>query len=171
MPPTIAGSNQLERRAPQALTPEVVDPRIADIEAMARWFDYAFEIPGGFRFGLAGIIGLIPGIGDILDALISLYIVYRAVQIGVSRVTLARMVVNVGIESVIGALPFVGDLLVIGYKANKRNYQLLRSHLHEPLRQKSRDAWFLVITALILIACLSLPIIAIVLLLNRLFAL
>jgi hypothetical protein len=55
-----------------ALTPEVVDPRIADVEALARWFDYAFALPGGFRFGIAGIIGLIPGIGDLFDALISL---------------------------------------------------------------------------------------------------
>src|SRR5436305_13868164 len=83
---------------PHALTPEVVDPRIADVEALARWFDYAFELPGRFRFGLAGIIGLIPGIGDVIDALISLYIIVRAMQLGISRVAIARMLVNVGIE-------------------------------------------------------------------------
>src|SRR5437588_8927828 len=71
---------------PATLTPEVVDPRIADVEVVARWFDYAFRLPGGFRFGLAGIIGLIPGIGDILDAAISLYIVYRGVQLRIPRV-------------------------------------------------------------------------------------
>ena len=135
---------------------------------MARWFDYAFRLPGGFRFGLAGIIGLIPGIGDILDALISLYIVYRAIQIGVSRVTLARMVVNVGIESLIGSLPLIGDVLVIGYKANRRNYRILRQHLYEPVRQRSRDVLFLVVTGVVLIACLALPIVALVLLLQRL---
>ena len=135
---------------------------------MARWFDYAFELPGGFRFGLAGIIGLIPGIGDIIDALISLYIVVRAVQLGLSRVAIARMVVNVGIESVLGALPFVGDLLVVGFKANRRNYRLLQQHMYEPARQKSRDWLFLAVTGVLLIACLSLPIIAIVLLLQRL---
>ena len=48
---------------PDALNPEVVDPGIADVEAMARWLDYAWKLPGGFRFGYAGIIGLIPGIG------------------------------------------------------------------------------------------------------------
>src|SRR5436309_54412 len=47
------------------VTGELIDPRIADVEAMARWFDYAFVLPGGFRFGLAGIIGLVPGIGDL----------------------------------------------------------------------------------------------------------
>jgi hypothetical protein len=86
-----------------ALTPEVIDPRTADLEALARWLDYAFALPGGFRFGIAGIIGLIPGIGDIFDALVSLNIVYRAIQLRFSRVAIARMLVNVGI-----ALPVIG---------------------------------------------------------------
>src|ERR1700687_5329782 len=109
-----------------ALTPEVIDPRIADVEALARWLDYAFRLPGGFRFGFAGIIGLIPGIGDVFDALISLYIVLRAVQLRIPRVAVARLLVNVGIEALAGAVPFVGDLFDIVFKANRRNYQLLR---------------------------------------------
>ena|ERR1051326_5396877 len=88
------------------LQPEVVDPRIADVEALARWLDYAFKLPGGFQYGVSGIIGLIPGIGDILDAVLSLYIVGRAVQLGIPQVTIARMVLNVGIEAAAGALPF-----------------------------------------------------------------
>ena len=83
------------------LTPEVVDPRIADVEAIARWTDYAFRLPGGFRFGIGGIIGLIPGIGDILDAAISLYIVFRAIQLRIARVAIARMLLNVGIEALV----------------------------------------------------------------------
>src|SRR5436305_14458627 len=93
---------------PHALTPEIVDPRIADVEALARWFDYAFQLPGGFRFGFAGIIGLIPGIGDLIDALVSIYIVGRAIQLGIPRVAVARMLVNVAIEGLAGAVPLVG---------------------------------------------------------------
>src|SRR5581483_1346690 len=85
-------------RDAKVLTPEIVDPRIADVEAVARWFDYAFELPGGFRFGLAGIIGLIPGIGDLIDAIISAYIVFRAVQLRLPRVALVRMMANIAIE-------------------------------------------------------------------------
>jgi hypothetical protein len=142
----------------QPLIPEVVDPRIADVEAVARWFDYAFRLPGGFRFGLAGIIGLIPGIGDIIDALISLYIVTRAIQLGIARVAIARMLVNVGIEAVAGAVPFLGDLFDIAFKANKRNYQLLKSHLAHPLRQRARDWWLLVATLALVLAGIALPI-------------
>src|SRR5437660_187851 len=101
---------------------ELIDPRIADVEAVARWMDYAFVFPGGFRFGLAGIIGLIPGIGDVMDALISLYIVNRALQLGIPRVGVARMVVNVGIEGLLGAVPFIGDVFDVVFKANRRNY-------------------------------------------------
>ena len=91
----------------KALTPYqgptygVVDPRIADVEAVARWLDYIFVLPGGFRFGMAGIIGLIPGIGDVIDGLVSLYIVYRAIQLGVPRVSIARMMIN-GLAFVFG---------------------------------------------------------------------
>jgi hypothetical protein len=144
------------------LTPEVVDPRIADVEAVARWLDYAFELPGGFRFGLAGIIGLIPGIGDLVDALISLYIVTRAIQLGVARVAIARMLVNICIEGVAGAVPFIGDLFDIAFKANRRNYLLLKSHLAAPRQQQARD-WLFLLAAFVLAAlAIALPVFALI---------
>ena len=138
------------------------DPRIADVEALARWLDYAFVLPGGFRFGFAGIIGLIPGIGDIIDAVVSLYIVNRAIQLGIPRVALARMMVNVGVEAVAGAVPFAGDLFDVAFKANKRNYLLLNSHLSQPRRQNSRDWIFLAITVVLVAAGIILPIVGLV---------
>ena len=145
-----------------ALTPEVVDPRIADVEALARWLDYAFELPGGFRFGLGGFIGFIPGMGDVIDALISLYIVIRAIQLKIPRVAIARMLVNVGIEALAGAVPFAGDLFDIVFKANRRNYRLLKSHMIHPQRQAARDWWFLIVTSLIVIAAIALPILGLI---------
>jgi Domain of unknown function (DUF4112) len=150
------------RYRPDALTPEVVDPRIADVEALARWLDYAFALPGGFRFGVAGIVGLIPGIGDAFDALISFYIVFRATQLGISRVAIARMLLNVGIEALAGAIPFVGDLFDIAFKANRRNYWVLKSHLEHPKRQTVRDWWFLILAAVIVAATITLPVIALI---------
>jgi hypothetical protein len=153
----------------RALTPEVIDPRIADVEALARWLDYAFALPGGFRFGIAGIIGLIPGIGDVFDALISLYIVLRGIQLGISRVAIARMLVNVGIEAAAGAVPFIGDLFDIAFKANRRNYRLLKSHLSQPVRQTSQDWIFLSITVVIVMAAIALPVIAVIELTKHIF--
>ena len=149
------------------VNPEIVDPRIADVEALARWLDYAFELPGGFRFGIAGIIGLIPGIGDFFDALISLYIVLRAVQLRIPRVAIARMLVNVGIEGAAGAVPFLGDLFDIAFKANRRNYRILKSHLAQPERQKSRDVVFLVVTLVVVLLAIALPIVGLAVLLKH----
>ncbi len=149
---------------PRTLTPEIVDPRIADVEALARWMDYAFVLPGGFRFGMAGLIGLIPGIGDLIDALLSVYIVYRAIQLKIPRVAIARMMVNVGIEGLAGAVPFLGDLFDVAFKANRRNYLLLRSHLNDPKRQRAHDWIFLIITLLIVAVSIALPVYALILL-------
>jgi Domain of unknown function (DUF4112) len=151
----------------EILTGEIIDPRIADVEAVARWLDYAFVLPGGFRFGFAGIIGLIPGIGDVIDALVSLYIVYRAIQLGIPRVSIARMVVNVGIEGAAGSVPFIGDLFDIAFKANRRNYQILRNHMTASRRQSHLDWLFLLGTGLIVTAAVALPIIVLAVLLRH----
>jgi hypothetical protein len=146
---------------------EVIDPRIADVEALARWMDYAFVLPGGFRFGLAGFIDLVPGIGDVIDAALSLYIVLRAIQLGVPRVALTRMVVNIGIESAAGAVPFAGALFDTVFKANRRNYHLLRAHVSGDRRQVTRDWLFLLVTALLLLAGLAIPVLLIAVLLRH----
>jgi hypothetical protein len=145
-----------------AVTGEVVDPRIADVEAVARWFDYAFVLPGGFRFGLAGIIGLVPGFGDLVDALVSLYIVHRAIRLGVSRVGIARMMVNVAIEAIAGSIPIAGDLFDVAFKANRRNYRLLKAHMAHPRRQHRMDWMFLAGTVLLVAAGVALPVWAMV---------
>jgi len=127
------------------------------VEALARWLDYAFTLPGGFQFGLAGIIGLIPGIGDILDALISLFIIVRAISLGTPRITIARMFVNVGIEAVAGSVPVLGDLFDIAFKANRRNYQLLKTHISQPDRHRTQDWLFLMLTIAVTLASIALP--------------
>jgi hypothetical protein len=111
---------------------------------------------------VAGIIGLIPGIGDLFDALVSLYIVVRAIQLRISRVAIARMLVNVGIEALAGSIPFIGDLFDIAFKANRRNCQLLKSHMSQSERQTARDWLFLIVTVLIVAASVALPVIALI---------
>ena len=143
----------------EVLQPEVIDPRIADVEAVARWLDYAFKLPGGFRYGLSGIIGLIPGLGDLFDAILSLYIVGRAVQLGVPRVTITRMVMNVGIETFAGMVPFAGAIFDTVFKANRRNYQLLRTHLYQPRQQTAKDWAFVIIAGVLVTLSVAVPII------------
>jgi len=85
--------------------------------------DEAFRIPGtSFRFGIDGIIGLVPGLGDVLAGLFSLVIPLAAWMRGVPYVTLVRMGLNLGIGVLVGSVPLVGDIFDVAWKANRRSY-------------------------------------------------
>ena len=100
------------------------------LERLAHLLDARYGLPGTrFRFGLDGIVGLIPGIGDVATSAVSAYIVYEAWRLGTPRGTLARMLGNLGFDAVVGAVPVIGDLFDMGYKANLRNVRLLQRHL------------------------------------------
>ncbi len=124
-------------RAPIPPSPApTADPRVAGelagIDRLANLLDSRFRIPGtGIRFGLDGLLGLVPGIGDTLVLLPSAWLVWRGWQLGVPRRDLARMATNTGTDYVIGLVPIVGDLFDIAFKANLRNARLLRRALEE----------------------------------------
>jgi hypothetical protein len=104
------------------------------LDHLAYWLDDRFQVPGtGFRVGLDGLVGLIPGIGDAATNAVTAYIIYRAWRLGVPHSILTRMLSNLGIDFVIGLVPVVGDLFDIAYKANRRNAHLLRRHFGERL--------------------------------------
>jgi hypothetical protein len=131
-----------------------------DLDALARLMDGAFRIPGlNIRFGLDPIIGLIPGFGDILATLVSLYVLVAARRYGIPRITMMRMGLNIGIDAIIGAIPIVGDLFDLVWRTNERNVALLRRHMNTPahLRQKARRGdWVYVIAIVaVLIAILG----------------
>ena len=109
--------------------------RIARLDALATLLDSAFLIPGtNIRFGLDALIGLVPGIGDAITTLISLYIVREARALGASRLVIARMLVNVAIDGVVGAVPLIGDVVDVAWRSNRRNMALLQRHLAGELR-------------------------------------
>jgi hypothetical protein len=99
------------------------------LERLAHWLDSVFEIPGiRVRFGIDALLGLLPGVGDTASALASIYILQAATKFGVSRITLARMTLNIMIDLLVGAVPIVGDLFDVYWKANRKNVELLRRH-------------------------------------------
>jgi Domain of unknown function (DUF4112) len=120
-----------------------------ELELLARWTDTVFRIPGlNIRFGLDAILGLIPGAGDIVTSLASLYILSAANRYNVPRITLARMATNILLDTLVGAIPLVGDLFDVYWKSNRRNVDLLRRHMSAaPAAEKSlqrRDRWFVI---------------------------
>ena len=100
------------------------------VRFLSRLLDEQFRIPGTrYRIGLDGILGLIPGVGDVAGMLLSTYILYEAIKLGVPRRVLLRMVANLGLDTLVGAVPIVGDVFDIAWKANKRNVVLLDAYL------------------------------------------
>ncbi len=112
--------------------------------------DSRFRIPGtNLRFGLDGIIGLIPGAGDLSTFAVSSYMLWIMARNGASGYVLARMVLNVLIDALIGAIPFVGDLFDFVFKANTRNLRLMQEHYEEGRHRGS--AWKAIIPVLIVL--------------------
>jgi hypothetical protein len=122
--------------------------------------DEAFRVPGtNVRFGIDGIVGLVPGLGDVLAGLLSLVIPVAAWIRGVPYVTLARMAANLGIGVLVGTIPIFGDIFDIAWKANRRNYRLLCRHLGEPRQHTWRDWGFLLLMGAIMAIIFAIPVV------------
>lgn len=118
------------RRGPPV---EVRDKRLEELRKMAWVLDSQFRIPGtNFRFGVDALIGLVPGLGDFAGAAASLLFMLQAARLGASKTILMRMAANVAIETLVGAVPALGDVFDATFKANKRNYKLIERMVIEP---------------------------------------
>jgi hypothetical protein len=103
------------------------EQRLARLDAVARLLDVAFVVPGtNIRYGIDGIIGLIPVVGDIIATALSLWLVREARALGAPWHVTARMLGNVAIQGVVGTVPLAGDALDVLFRANMRNVRLLR---------------------------------------------
>jgi hypothetical protein len=137
-----------------------VHERLRRLQALAWLLDNSIPLPGGFRIGVDALLGLIPGIGDAMGALISAYIVNEARSMGASRSVLLRMMGNVLIETAIGSIPFAGDVFDAAFKANARNLALLQAHQFDPVRSR-RNSRFVVAAFAVLIAFFALFVVAV----------
>ncbi|MDX0769973.1 DUF4112 domain-containing protein [Sinorhizobium medicae] len=103
--------------------------RLRRIRGLARLMDTALGIPGTrIRLGADSVLGLIPGVGDFAAAAVSLIIVNEARRLGVPNDKLAKMLVNVGVDTVAGSVPLLGDVFDVYFKSNRRNLQLVLDH-------------------------------------------
>lgn len=119
------------------------------LDNLAWLLDSSIKIPGtSWKIGLDGILGLIPGVGDLAAGGLSTYILYQAVKLKVPKAVLARMALNVLLESVIGVIPIVGDLFDFIFKANQRNVNLMRKYVLNP-RDTTRQSTLTLIGLLV----------------------
>lgn len=104
--------------------------RLNQVQFLARIMDEQFIIPGtGIRFGWDSILGLFPGLGDAITSAVSLLIVHHAWQTGASNIVIGRMLANISVDVLLGAVPLVGDAFDFAWKANRKNARLLEQHL------------------------------------------
>lgn len=102
------------------------------LDRLSRLLDTALVIPGtGIRFGADSIVGIVPGIGDLVSTGFSAYIVYEAHRLGLPKRALARMLGNLAVDGAVGVIPVLGDVFDVAFKANRRNMRIVREHLDE----------------------------------------
>lgn len=128
------------------------------LRTLAWLLDNSIPLPGGYRIGIDALIGLVPGVGDAIGAMISAYLINEARAMGAPRSVLLRMIGNVMIETVIGAIPFAGDLFDAAFKANTRNLALLARYQLDPVGSRRGSRWFVLGFSLLLALCVALMI-------------
>jgi len=130
------------------------------LEWLAWLMDESIAI-GPWKIGLDGLVGLIPGIGDMAGAAVSAVIILGAAQRGIARSAVVRMVINVAIDAFVGSLPLFGDIFDFAYKSNMRNIQIYREALRGE-RRAIKDWAFIVLVVLVLLVIFLLPLIGLI---------
>ena len=147
--------------------------RLAVLRRVSGLLDSAMQVPGtSIRFGLDPILGLIPGLGDLVSPLFAIGILWQARDLGIPRVIQLRMIFNVAIDTLVGLVPVIGDLFDVAWKANDMNLALLEKHAYEEHRPSTGDWLFVsgMIATLLAIAAAPLLLLGGILsILSRLF--
>jgi len=118
-----------------AFQPLTREQRLARLDAIAKLLDVAFVVPGtNIRYGIDGLIGLVPVIGDIITTAFSLWLVREARALGAPWHITARMLSNVAVDGVVGLVPMAGDAFDVMFRANVRNVRMFRRWLERQPR-------------------------------------
>lgn len=125
------------------------------LRAIGNLLDTQFHGPFGTRFGLDGLLGLIPG-GDLFTSALSIYIIAQAAAMGVSTSVLIRMAMNVLIENLIDLIPLAGNFFDFYWKANIRNLELIENHEINPVRETIKSRMVIALIAFFLLSMLAL---------------
>ncbi len=165
----------MTRPAPLAPPPEVGHverDRLDRLRRLGYLLDNSIPIPGTpFRIGWETIVGLVPGIGDLVGGGFSAYIIVQAARMGVPPSLLVRMGWNLLVDLAVGAIPVLGDLFDAGFKANMRNLALLERHTQVPGASRRASRGFVVLLAVVLglvvVGAVALAVVVVQLLLSR----
>jgi hypothetical protein len=120
--------------------------RLRRLRHFAHWLDDGIKVPWmPLHVGVDPILGLVPGLGDAAGALLAVWILVEAARLRASRSTLGRMVANIALDALVGAIPVLGDVFDVVWKSNLRNVGLLERHLADPGRAGKVDRRFVIL--------------------------
>ena len=162
-----SGRDVLEVEDPPAVRTRAANPgAVTRARGLARLLDDLIRIPGtNIGIGIDPLIGLIPGLGDVIGGAMSSYILLVASQEGAPTSVLVRMLGNIALDSLVGIVPVVGDLFDVGVKANRRNVDLLERHLGSPRETKAASrgvvALILLGAVLVIVGIIALGVLAV----------
>lgn len=122
-------------------------------EKLVRLLDDGLTIPGtNFGIGIDGFIGAIfPGVGDLVTGSGSLALIYLAFKERLPTIALARMVLNIGIDTLFGSVPIIGDTFDVFWKSNRKNLDLIERYRHDPAATPTLADYLLVTVAVLLV--------------------
>ena len=131
------------------------EQRLELVRRLSTLLDSAFVVPGtSMRIGLDPILGLLPGLGDLVSPLFTIGVLWQARDLGIPRIVQLRMIFNVAIDTLVGMVPIAGDLFDFAWKANIKNLALLERHAYEEHRAAPGD-WVFVSAMILLLVLLA----------------
>lgn len=131
------------------------EQRLELFRRVSSLLDSAFTVPGtSIRVGLDPVLGLLPGLGDLVSPLFTMGILWQARELGVPRVVQLRMIGNVAIDALFGLVPILGDLFDVAWRANDRNMLLLDRHAREE-HAPARGDWLFVAVMFVVLAAIA----------------
>ena len=134
------GPDQREREQLRALA-----------ETIAKILDASFVLPGSsIRIGLDPLLGLVPGIGDVIANLIGSSLLFIATRLGVPRIVIFRMAMNIFLNMALGIIPGIGDLFSVWFRSNLRNAYLLQRYAQTQSPPSTIKDWLYVVSLIIL---------------------
>lgn len=132
--------------------------RLEALRGISRLLDSQFLLPGtSYRFGLDPILGLIPGIGDLVSPLFTIGILWQARDLALPRVVQLRMIFNVAIDTLLGIVPLLGDLFDFAWKSNDMNLAMLEKYAYEERPASAGDWLFVAGLTLLLLVMAAIP--------------
>jgi hypothetical protein len=150
---------------------QVSPPRSSRLDELRRWavlLDSQFKVPGtNVRFGLDAIIGIVPGLGDLVAPVFTVILLGTGLKMRVPAVVLARMVLNAGIDMLLGLVPIAGDIGDVFWKADLRNMALLERHARPGVPPTRADYWFVLGSIGLVVAIALVPFLILIWLLSR----